>query len=258
MKKNSTHFYFLVRSWNAWPYLQRCLESILTQSVSNYTILFVDDCSDYPKSQLQTIKSLLKGHTAIFNQEQKFSVRNGYELIHDYIDDDEAIVVNVDGDDWLASPDVLKIVGDTYQNDRCLLTYGNCYYHQPGSRFHNQVATNIHPNANTRYPLEVEREARYRMSHFRPLHLRTWKAGLYKKIKKTSFLRPNGEWMRCCEDQAMFFPMLEMANGAYSVIQQPLYVYNRENTFNDDKQNPRDRLVDEVLIKKQLPYQSLR
>ena len=94
------------------------------------------------------------------------------------------------------------------------------------------------------------RDFSYRLEPFYPLHPRTWKVWLFKKIKKEDFHRPNGTWLQYAEDQAIFFPMLEIANGNFEVIKAPLYVYNMTTQHSDIKENLLGLLKDELIIRK--------
>ncbi len=253
MSKPKISFYFLIRSHNAFPYLGKCLDSLQRQSRQNYKVLFVDDASEYTRAQQNYIKQRLKGHIVQFNQEQKFSLRNAYEMIHEHVDNDEAIIINLDGDDWLIRDDVIDVVDKTYEVHHCLLTYGNCVYHAPGEAFHNKKGSEVIPTINQRYPDKVENLSSYRKEGFRPLHLRTWKAREFKNIPKKYFLRSDGNWVQFCEDQAIFLPLLEKADGRYEVISTPLSAYNRHNPNSDSKLHLYEMLSDEVTILKMKP-----
>lgn len=247
----SIHLYILIRSWNSFQYLQKCLDSVLSQEFDNYTVLYIDDCSDYTQSQKNQIRKRLQDHKCIFNTERKFALRNAYELIHQYATKQNAVIVNVDGDDWLAHSQVLKKISNTYTQDPSLqLTYGNCFLYSPGTKEHLQLATSNSPYFNKAYSTQTVKQNTYRSEPFLPLHLRTWKADLFKKIPRSAFLRPSGEWIKFNEDQAIFYPLLEMAKGKYKVIEEGLSFYNRESQLNDSKLNLAECLLDEVIIRK--------
>lgn len=248
-------YYFLVRSWNNFEYFDLCINSLLSQH-GNFTILYVDDCSDYTRSQQQHIKSRLKGHIVIFNTERKYSLRNAYETIHTYVTNPQAIVVNVDGDDWLIQNKVLTVLNNVYKTTHCALTYGNCIYWAPKNSLHGKLASRVNPSINTRYTRQVEESNTYRKQYFIPLHLRSWRASAFMRIYKKSFLRPDGSWIRFCEDQAIFYPLLEMSSGNYQVISDLLYSYNIKTLYSDSKINQTERLFDEVAILRQQPYHS--
>jgi len=249
-------YYFLVRHWNSPKYLKKCLKSILSQNDNNYTILFVDDFSITDRKLKSWIKATLKHHVVVFNKEQKYSIRNAYEMIHTYVREKNSIIINVDGDDWLTSDGVIKEVDSAYSTGACLLTYGNCRYYAPGTSLHGKTASTLSNLTNRRYPFDVDRLKTYRNEFFYPLHLRTWDATSFKKIPMSYFLRPNGEWQKCCEDQAIFFPLLEISGGNYKVLDKVLYSYNLSNPLNDAKVNQEDRLLDELLLRKLNPLHS--
>jgi glycosyltransferase involved in cell wall biosynthesis len=244
--------YFLVRSWNSFPYLTQCLSSILRQKANNFTVLFVDDASDYTNAQKRYIQRMLSKHIVVFNKTRRYASRNAYEVIHQYVSEDDAIIMNVDGDDWLTQEDVIQKVVSEYWQTGCLLTYGNCQYYDPGTARHLKIASDI-DEVNHRYPQFFEASNAYRDTFFLPFHLRTWQSGLFKRIPKKAFLRPNGTWLKTCEDEAMFLPMLEMAKGRYSVISDVLYTYNAQNYRSDSFASLGDHLFDELSVYKQKP-----
>lgn len=222
----------------------------MAQQNTNYTILFVDDASEYTKSQKKHIKEKLKGHIVVFNKERKYSLRNAYEMIHTYAEKPNSVIVNVDGDDWLLRNDVIDIVQQTYtKKPETVLTYGNCIYHAPRTEKHLKKGSDF-AETNHRFPKEVEEMKNYRNYFFLPLHLRTWRIDVFKKIPIEYFLRPNSEWIEIGEDQAIFIPLLEISEKQYEVILKPLYVYNTSSQNNDSKIHRTKRLIDEVFILK--------
>lgn len=248
-------FYILIRSWKAFPYFDRCIESVLHQTYKKYQILFVDDNSGYTKQQKDYIRNKLKNHIVVFNNMRKYSVRNAYELIKSYAVKNEAVVVNLDGDDWLYSKSALQIISDTYRKTSCFLTYGNCYiWDGKTDRLPQDDPGNID---NTAYSDDVIMKRTYRLEPFHPLHVRTWKVWLYKKIQKKDFLRQDGSWLRSCEDFAMFFPMMEMAGKYMHVIQTPLSVYNCATFESEVKTNFVGLLKDEFIIRRKNIYDTI-
>lgn len=200
-------------------------------------------------SQREYVQSKLQNHIVQFNSKRMFSVRNAYDAIHKYIPD-HAIVINLDADDWLIRDDVVDIILKHYEQDKCLLTYGNCLYYNPRSTHDGKPISSIHPYANRRYPPSVERDNTYRHVPFRSFHLRTWRASLFFQVSKSEFLFPDGSWLRFCEDQVIFYPMLERANGAYSVIDLPLCAYNAANPLSDERHYLREKLIDELVCRR--------
>ena len=254
--RSDIFFYVLIRSWNAFEYFDRCIDSVLNQTYKNFKILFVDDCSEYTTAQKGYINKRLKNHIVEFNKKRVFSVLNVYKMISKFAKKDGAVILNLDGDDWLLDSKVLDYLAKVYKNSDCLLTYGECLLWD-GKEYSSHPSRFIKKRTNIPYPKKVVKNSSYRLEPFYPLHPRAWKVWLYKKIKKEDFLRYDGSWLEFAEDQAMFFPMLEMANGRYKVIKKPLYAYHVGAKQSDIKQNLIKLLKDELIIRKKKPYEPL-
>jgi len=255
-KKEGLFFYILIRSWKSFEYFNRCVDSALNQTYKRFKILFVDDCSEYTTEQKNHIKKELQRHIVIFNKKRRFSVYNAHKMLHELAKKDDGVVVNLDADDWFLDNDALSYLAKIYRdNPECLLTYGECVLwdgrkYSPPSRL-------VREYTNIPYPQKVIRQGTYRLEPFYPLHPRTWKVWLYKKIKREDFLRYDGSWLEFAEDQAMFFPMLEMAGGRFKAIKKPLYAYSVATQHADIKENLIKLLKDELIIRKKKPYEPL-
>jgi glycosyltransferase involved in cell wall biosynthesis len=242
-------FYILIRSWNAFEYFDRCCNSVLNQTYSHYKILFVDDCSNYTTEQKNYIRKKLTGHVVAFNQTRKYAIRNAYEMIHRYATKDNAIVFNLDCDDYLLTPDALATVAAVYAHKKPLFTYGGCIVFDENKKKAIQPQE-FDPYANKPYPTKITTTINVRTLPFHPLHPRTWKVSLFKKIPKKNFFGPTGQWLKFCEDMAIFFPMLEKKPNRYAVIDQPLYMYTYSPKRNDVDSNFLSALKEEVFIRK--------
>lgn len=249
-------FYILIRSWKCFAYLNKCFDSVLSQKYTNYKILFIDDCSGYSQNQRNYIKERLKSHVVVFNKKRMYSLFNAYKMIRKFCKYSNAVVLNLDGDDWLLNNTSLSDLSRVYiNNPDIFLTWGECVlwdgknYSKP-SRF-------VKKYTNVPYPKSVIKNNSYRTYPFLPLHPRTWKVRLFKKIKKQDYLKPDGSWLRYPEDQAMFYPMLEMAKGRFKVITKPLYVYNIKTKHSIVSENLLGTLQDELIIRKKKPYEPI-
>lgn len=253
--KNSVFFYILIRSWKSLQYFDRCVDSVLSQNYKNYKILFVDDNSGYGVRKKEYMKNKLKGHYVKFNRKRLYSLKNAFNLLSICANDD-AVVFNLDGDDWLLDRDSLGKIARMYHNNSdCLLTYGECLLWKNGE-LSKKPSRFILPYANRSYPEKIIKNRLYREEPFYPLHPRTWKLSLFKKINKKDFMTPDGKWIRFAEDQAIFYPMLEMANGKFVVVKEPVYVHNFEHEYSDLKSNILGLVRDELAIRKKERYES--
>lgn len=123
------------------------------------------------------------------------------------------IVCLLDGDDELARPDALKIVWDAYHAHSDLwLTYGSYVNVSDDKRGISAPYTTTD----------------YRKETWKASHLKTFRAGLFGRIAPES-LKLNGAWIPVATDQAIMFPMLEMAGPEHSTyLPDVLYRYHDE------------------------------
>ena len=238
----------IIPSYNNEQWVEKNLKSVLSQDYSNYRIIYVND-----KSEDQTLNKLYQillesqapiDFRIISNTHRKGALANWYNAIHSC--NDNEIVVSLDGDDWLANDQVLKKLNEVYSGAKPIwLTYGSFLYFPAG-----YVADLI------AIPEEVIKNNGFRRFRHVQSHLRTFYAGLFKKIKIEDLMY-NGEFFAMTCDWATMFPMIEMAGERHAFITDVLYVYNRLNAINDDKIN--QRLQDDLAsyIREMSPYQRL-
>ena len=249
----------IVPFYNPGKFLDRCVNSLLTQDYDNYEILFIDDCSsDDSFSKIPAVKykgdengELLmnengepivesKHHLldktkcsnilAWRSGERVTALPNLHNGIMRFATDPEDIVVIVDGDDWLVNKRVLSTINDFYNdNKECWMMYGSSKW------------TNGMQCCAREYTEEEFNNLR--KTQFKVSHIRTFRAGLYASIaeqdKDFDCMKDNaGNWYKMTYDVAMFLPMLEMAGKEHVFYNPtPFYVYNRDNPISDDKVN---------------------
>ncbi len=245
-------FYILIRSWKSFPFFDRCIESVLKQKYTNYKIIYIDDASNYTTSQKIYIKNKLTNHIVIFNKIRKYSVKNAYELIYKYAVDKQGIVVILDGDDWFYNHNVLNYLSKIYGNNQVWLTYGNCLYWNGSTYCH--VNLQNQQRFNIPYPIKIVEQNLYRKWPFLPLHLRSFKVWLFKRINKFDLLDTNNQWLSYAEDQAMYYPMLEMAGHKSQAVKEILYVYNISNPYRVRMQQPLKQAYSELIIRRKKAY----
>jgi hypothetical protein len=131
---------------------------------------------------------------------------------------DETIIVSLDGDDWLL-PGALARVQRAYDAG-AQVTYGSFEYSDGRKGF---AAPVVGP----------PRDAPWTATH-----LKTFRAGLFKKIQHEHLQTPDGKWLENARDQAMMFPLLEMAGDRAVYIPDVLCVYNSANSEEHRKGAP--------------------
>lgn len=249
----------IVPFYNPGNYLDRCVNSLLTQDYDNYEILFIDDSStDGSFAKIPSVKyktnedgEFLKddngdpiidkmhpllSKTKCLNinawrsGERVTALPNVHNGIMQFANEPDDIVVVVDGDDFLFNRTVLSDINDFYvKNPECWLMYGS------------SKVTNGHSCYASKY--SKEEFENIRRAPFRVSHIRTFRAGLYHQIEKQDptyncMKNSEGNWYIVSYDACIIFPMLEMAGYEHVFYNEnPFYVYNVDNPISDDRLN---------------------
>jgi len=216
----------VIPSCNNEQWCKKNLLSALNQNYENYEIIYINDHS-HDKTQ-KIIETLIithaNGHriTLINNKKHCGAMANHYKAV--YMSPDDAIIVHLDGDDWLAHNNVLQRINKEYSNPNVWLTYGQFQSYPDNQKGYCRP-----------FPDKIVHNNLFRKYTWVSTHLRTFYAWLFKKIKKDDLLY-NNQFVPVACDLAFMFPMLEMArNGHIKCITDILYTYNRATPFNDRK-----------------------
>lgn len=242
----------VVVSYNNINWCWKNLQSILTQNYSNYRVIYVDDCSTDGTGD--AVEKIIKEFSeekrvlVIHNKKRAgTALANHYKAIHDHCKNEE-IVVCVDGDDWLAHNQVLNVVNETYSANNIWLTHGTLAEYHLDNR-------NGRTDWSIPIPSEIVQKNAFR--EFRcATHLKTFYAWLFKKIKDEDFLY-EGVFYPVTGDQAMIFPMIEMAAERHAFIPQVLYIYNMTNPLGDSIVSTILQRTCEAHIRSKPPYERL-
>ncbi|MBA3752518.1 glycosyltransferase family 2 protein [Candidatus Dependentiae bacterium] len=228
-------FVILTASYNNERYCEAHLASVANQRSSKpYKVIIVNDCST--DSTAERLDAFVRNHnlgsfvTLIHNTRRCGSLENIYSTIHNYIEDHK-IVVCVDGDDQLASDSVLLRLEQEYKKPYIHLTHGTFRWSGTG------IVDHIFSK-----PLaeDVIRSGTLRSSSFFiPTHLKTFRAGLFKQIRRESLMF-NGSFFEVTGDIGFMFPMFDMLATTHpsepnhiAFIPDVLYNYNSENPISD-------------------------
>jgi glycosyltransferase involved in cell wall biosynthesis len=238
----------VIPSYNNCQWYKNNLSSLYNQDYDNFRAIYIDDCSSDGTGELVekfiADNNLTTRIQLICNPVQVGALQNLYNVI--YSCDDDEIIVILDGDDWLAHNGVLKTLNAVYSDSNCWLTYGQYIswpYNTPG--YSRQIPSHI-IEANT------VREYEWCASHLRSFY--TW---LFKMIKKEDLISPYGTFYPMAWDQAIMFPMLEMAGHRAKFIADVLYIYNEANPISDARMNRQLQRHLETIIRLQRKYDRL-
>lgn len=209
--------------WNSAPYIEQYIRSIKNQSDGDFIVHLIDDVSS--DSSLELYSKFIENDTRfnlVANKTKKYKLKNLDDLLSDssLIKDDD-IIIEVDGDDYLAHNDVIKHIRLFYQNNPGILISNSRYKFLNGS---------IGYSNHTDIPS-------LRYSGFPFSHLRSWKTSLWRDVDKRYFIDPStNEFFKTAADLAYSIPMLELA-GQDRYLHNPeiMLVYNNQNPHNDDK-----------------------
>lgn len=228
---NKTQFSILILSYNNEKWVEGNILSALDQEYSNYRVIYVNDAST-DKTE-ERLKELIENHPKknlvnfYSNLTNRGAASNLYHYIHKLVKDEE-VVVCLDGDDQLFSPDVLGTLDKVYQNPNreIWITYGQYRYLSTGKIGHCVPMPYANDGNN---PINFG----YRKKEFCFSHLRTFKGWLFKKIRKKD-LCLGENFVNMAPDVACMWPMIEMAsNGHFQFIEKILYIYNDMNVLNE-------------------------
>lgn len=226
MYVDAKHVVVVTASYNNKNYYKHNLDSIFSQTHGDWHLVYIDDNSPDKTGDLVEAYVEEQGFqehvTLIKNNERKGALANQYAAISRCKDDD--IIVIVDGDDCLANEHVLAFINDVYTRYDVWLTYGQ-FEHMS-----NKMRGFCAP-----MPAYVVQHNLFRQYTHIPSHLRTFYAGLFKKIKIED-LQIDGVFYAMTGDMAAMIPMIEMASkGHFMFIDKVLLTYNDLNVLNDHK-----------------------
>lgn len=237
----------VITSYNNELWCERNLRTLFMQKYNNWRAIYVNDCStDKTLEKVQNmVKEAGQEHRVqiISNAQRRGKMANLYYAIHTI--HDRAIVLDYDGDDWFKHDKVFQVLNEAYQDPNVWCTYGQ-YENYPAGTI--GFCKPLSPDV-------IEKNA-HRSSAWITSHLRTFYAGLFKRIKKEDFFY-NGDFYPITSDQAYMIPVIELANTHIKFISEVLYVYNNINPIMDYK--TRVRLQQECYhhIRAREPYKPL-
>jgi len=230
--------------YNAERYVEKCLYSIMSQSFKNFICYITDDLStDNSKELVKKIITNDPRFILIENQSKLYQPGNYDQVIRNNpLIEDQDIIIEVDGDDWLPDPKVFERIHDLYSDPNVWITNGSFKYSagQKGFSQKQKITSNL------------------RKERFTASHIRTWRAFLWRKIKEEDLKDENGIYWKVTGDLSFMYPMLEMSGEEhYRFMDEINYIYNEQNPINDHKVDI--NLVNETAakIRKMKPYNKI-
>jgi glycosyltransferase involved in cell wall biosynthesis len=247
----NNRFVIISPSFNNEKWAEVYFESIECQTYKNYIVYYIDDCSTDNTETI--VKQLFEGNDQfkyIRNDSNKGALYNYLYGFDELSTDENDILVNLDGDDWFATKNVLEKLNGEYNEHNYWMTYGKMVVYD-GS----ESLVEAFPQ-NTPFHPFIHENSLYRKDVWRSSHLRTFRKFLFEKIDKKDFVSNiDNKLYWHASDLALMYPMLEMSPiEKIGVMGSANYVYNasKENSArtSDRETSENSRYEDEIRNKK--------
>ncbi len=219
----SNKYVFSICFRNQEEKIQRCLESIKAQNSDlDFGVVLVNDCSE--DKSIEKIIEVLDGSgvdaCVVTNKKRNFAARNFYNVVHLYTTDDESVIIEVDGDDFLNGTEVLDIL-DRYYAAGALKTNGSYKMYPDGQDFMSEEDVQFnHKHMDYDHPWNLNLCGAW-------LHLRTSKRKLIRAVEINHFLdRNTHNWLSDRHDSALQPRIIELSEGKSVFVKEVIYNYD--------------------------------
>jgi len=223
-------------------YMDRAAASVDAQTHKDWQyIQVIDDAASWPERGVFFHPA--GPRTTKIIREHCGALKNFVDVMTDAVLKPGDIVVRLDLDDQI-TPNALEIVAKAYQdNPKAVLTYGSMQYEsRKPARFQGSY-----------------KEEPIRFAGWKSPHLLTFRAELWKHIRKDAFVGCDGQYYQSAADLAIFWPLAELAGLDRIVhIEEPIYIYNDLNDLNDHKLNPELQKKCERQIRRKSPHRRIK
>ena len=218
--------------------------SLISQTDQSFGILLYDDNSDNGLPLF--IDSLIKDYrhrvTFVKGRSRATRMENEFRCIHNYMGNQESVVVLVDGDDALIGNNVIRELHDKYRFWHTDVVVG---------RFHQTYRIQAH----YRYPVDFVRPRERGGNVWQ--HLKTFKKYLFDSVPLSYFKHEGDEklssnrWFETVDDYAMMVPIVELSEKP---MQSDFvnYYYERDFNHKDDDRDLKESCIAEILQKSAL------
>jgi len=225
-KQKKPFFFVVIPSRNNQEYCIENLDSLVKQDYQNWRAVFINDySSDRTGNLIEEYviqKNLRHKIKIVHNHWRKGALANIYNAVK--MAKKNWVVVTLDGDDTLRGTDVLSHLANIYKKKKVWMTYGN-WESVPAGRLRSD---------NEAIPKKIIKKNRFRKYKFCTTQLRTFYAGLFRKIRKRD-LQHKGKYFMAAGDVAFMIPLLEMSSKNHIHFVEKI-IYNYRIHPNNDFQ----------------------
>lgn len=214
-------FTIVIVGFNNGATVEKTLSSVFAQNYEKYRVIYIDDASDDGSFDLARDliyeSDRLSEVTLVHNEARLGNLANLFRAVQTCPDDE--IVVVLQGEDWLAHEWVLQRL--------------NAYYADPDLWL--SLSQNIDFPTYQLTPPQDLKGGQFRMQPSIGSHLKSFYAGLFKKIRESDFIYA-GTFLPACAELAYMTPMLEMGKEHFQFIPEVLCVNNRNAIQKQDRE----------------------
>lgn len=240
-------FTIAIDTCNHEQWIEKCLNTCLTQKYNNFEVILVDAISTDKTFEIAKKYAEDYPNLKVYQNEVRIpQVANFLWLTE--LSKPGSIVVSIDGDDWFKNSKVLQKLNEVYNSGDVWMTYGTY------EEFPFRSVSHIYRP----YPDEVIAKNNFREHQWLASHTRTWRRELLLQINKDDFKREDGEWLDTTGDQAIMLPMLELAGTRSRYVPDVTYVYNMSNTTRDSAKNEARQVELSNYIRAKKKYEPLQ
>lgn len=180
-------------------YLRECYESLKEQSNPDWSWVILNDMSDDDTFEIanEIVMSDERERVIVIDHDhKKFALKGVYDYLNGYNDFSEQIIAIIDGGDALCNENTVDLILKEYDtNPKLEALWTSHSWDINGMNISRELPERINPY---QYPWVSS-------------HLKTFKVGTFKKIKKDNFKDLDGNWFKNGWDQALYIPILYLA-----------------------------------------------
>jgi len=236
--KLKNKFIIIIPLYNAKDLIESCLMSILTQTYENLGIIIRDDISTDGTDKI--VKNLLgnnddkfiinfMGKDVIYirNTSKLYPVGNTYDSVINYVDNDDAVIGVVDGDDMLCKRHAISKISEIYDENPDKWLVWSQHRKSDGSKGEST-------------PLPSNNIIYNNRNYWSVTHFRTCRVRLYYKLNKEDLMDPfvNNSYYTFSGDAAFLYPFIELCGNEHSYfLNEILYHYNNDLPTNEHHKN---------------------
>lgn len=216
--------------FNAENYINRCIESVISQDYDNWKMIIINDASTDNTTKILNNYNSHPNIIIINNPTNMGAVYNQVQTIKSYTKPTD-IVMLLDGDDSLINDNQIFSYYNNLYDGNTEFTYGSCW----------SMVDSV-PLIAQPYPEQVKQTKTYRQHRFNwnmpYTHLRTFLAKLISESEDSNFIDENGNWYKAGGDCSVFYTAIEAADpNKIKVVSDIIVNYNDINPLNDYKIN---------------------